>query len=147
MELKCRLCAMGDQQRDARGAVMTGIGEDDHLWCVPPSLWQTRVFEICQGLLGNSMESEDFKAAYLQALLRGPPVYARVPVEMESESGLAILRNGGIPVHRVRKAIYGLKRAGQDWMHHANEKLEKRGFKSLRTICDGSPSQFVRVVV
>ena len=66
---------------------------------------------------------------------------------MESESGLAILRNGGIPVHRVRKAIYGLKRAGQDWMHHANEKLEKRGFKSLRTICDGSPSQFVRVVV
>ena len=145
-ELECRLCAMGDQQRYANGAVVAGIGEDEHLWCVPPSLWQTRVFEICQGLLGNDMQSEDFKAAYLQAFLRGPPVYARIPIEMESESGFAILRSGGIPVHRVYKAIYGLKRAGQDWMFHANERLEKKGFVSLRSICDGSPSQFVRKV-
>ena len=34
MELKCRLCAMGDQQRDANGAVVAGIGEDELLCCV-----------------------------------------------------------------------------------------------------------------
>ena len=38
MELICRLCATGDQQRDASGVVVAGIGEDEHLWCVPPSL-------------------------------------------------------------------------------------------------------------
>ena len=67
-------------------------------------------------------------------------------MEMISERRFEILGNGGVPVHRLRKAIYGLKRAGQDWMFNANEELEKRGFRSFRSICDGSLSQFVRKV-
>ena len=126
--------------------IVVGIEEDEHLWCVPPSTWQTRVFEIVRGLLGNEVESEDFKAAFLQALLRGPPVFARIPDEFETEQGKAIRAKGGVPVHRVRQAIYGLKRAGQDWQYHASSKFEARGFQSLRHLCDGSPSQFVRPI-
>ena len=145
-ELKCRICGMGHQQRDSQGSIVAGIETDEHLWCMPPSTWQTRVFEVCQHLLGNELESEDFKAAFLQALLRGPPVYARVPIEFETEQGKEIISKGGVPVHRVRQAIYGLKRAGQDWQYHASSKFEARGFTSLRHLCDGSPSQFMRPV-
>ena len=144
-ELKCRICGMGHVQKDSSGKITTGIDLDETLWCVPPSTWQTRVFEVCQALLGNSLESDDFKAAFLQAMLRGPPTYARLPEQFETEDGLEIKRRGGIPVHHVRKAIYGLKRAGQDWTFHASQKFTARGWQSLRSLCDGSPSQFVRV--
>ena len=145
-ELKCRICGMGHVQKDSDGFITDGIDLDETLWCVPPSTWQTRVFRTCQALLGNEVESEDFKAAFLQAMLRGPPVYAKIPDEFETADGIEIKKKGGYPVHRVRKAIYGLKRAGQDWSHHASEKFTERKWKSLRELCDGSPSQFVRVV-
>jgi hypothetical protein len=96
---------------------------------------------VAVSLLGLKIEMEDFKGAYLTAVLQGPPVFAHVPVEARSEKEKKMLR----PVHRVRKAIYGMKRSGHDFDAHARDQLAKMGWKSLREL-DAEPSLYVREV-
>ena len=75
---------------------------------------------------------------------RGPPLYVRLPVEFETEAGRELLAKGGIPVHRVRKAAYGLPRAGADYWTGVDKDLQSFGWTSMRSRADGSPSQYYR---
>ena len=74
----------------------------------------------------------DVRHAYLQAVLRGPPVYIVLPrrVWPTSWSGMRA------PAVRLRKAIYGLKRSGFDWMQHATQVLERRGWRRIVDLAD-----------
>ena len=103
------------------------------------------MFRACEALKGHVIGSNDWKAAYLTAPLQGKrSVWARLPKELESEDGLRIIAEGGSPVHRVYKALYGLQRAGQDYAAHASGKLAEAGLISCRELIDQSPSQFFR---
>ena len=74
----------------------------------------------------------DVRHAYLQALLRGPPVYIVLPKRVWPQSWNGMYA----PALRLRKAIYGLKRSGFDWMDHATQVLEKRGWRRLEDFAD-----------
>ena len=74
----------------------------------------------------------DVRHAYLQALLRGPPVYIVLPKRVWPQSWSGMYA----PALRLRKAIYGLKRSGFDWMDHATQVLEKRGWRRLEDFAD-----------
>ena len=74
----------------------------------------------------------DVRHAYLQALLRGPPVYIVLPKRVWPQSWSGMYA----PALRLRKAIYGLKRSGCDWMDHATQVLEKRGWRRLEDFAD-----------
>ena len=74
----------------------------------------------------------DVRHAYLQALLRGPPVYIVLPKRVWPQSWSGMYA----PALRLRKAIYGLKRSGFDWMDHATQVLEKRGWRRLKDFAD-----------
>ena len=90
------------------------------------------------------MASNDWRSAYLTAKLGGEDVHCRLPIEIETEAGLEIKRKGGIPVHKVKKAVYGLQRAGQDYAAHASSELGSIGFRSARDLIQQSPSQYLR---
>ena len=110
----------------------------------PPTVCQTRVFQVCELAKGHTLTFEDLKGAYLQKDYRGPPLFVRLPFEFETGEGKAMLAKGGIPVRRVRKAAYGLPRAGADYWAGVDKDLQSFGWKSMRSLADGSPSQYYR---
>ena len=135
---------MGHNIIDAKGNKVTDHEPDEQLILQPPTVCQTRVFQVCELAKGHELTFEDLKGAYLQKDYRGPPLYVRLPVEFETEEGRALLAKGGIPVHRVRKAAYGLPRAGADYWSGVDKDLQSFGWKSMRVLADGSPSQYYR---
>ena len=90
------------------------------------------MFEDASALNGFETSIDDFRAAYLHEPYLGPPLFCTLPKEFEASVSLAD------PVHKVRKAIYGLRRAGNDYDFGARNKFERLGFEDLRKSCGHS---------
>ena len=121
MKLKARLVAGGNNVVDAAGLPFF----EEAMYGAPASL------EIIRFVVWWSCMSPDFvlwqsdvRHAYLQATLRGPPVYIILPPQVRP-SAWSQFR---LPVLRLRRAIYGLKRSGFDWMDHATKVLLHHGW-------------------
>jgi hypothetical protein len=80
----------------------------------------------------------DVLTAYLQAFLKGTATYIELPrklwpAEWFDSDGEPRYWH---PVLRLRKAIYGLRRSGFDWMKHADNVLQHHGWKPVHDYAD-----------
>ena len=112
---KGRIVFQGNRMRAASGEKISGA--PDHLYGKPVDLSLARTVMAAATLKGWGIEAGDIEGAYLNAELRGPPVYMTLPRDLWVAIGapkerLAKLRN---PCVRLKKALYGLPRSGFDW--------------------------------
>eukprot|EP00923_Selenidium_pygospionis_P036615 GHVN01064207.1.p1 GENE.GHVN01064207.1~~GHVN01064207.1.p1 ORF type:complete len:121 (-),score=4.03 GHVN01064207.1:424-786(-) len=78
--------------------------------------------------MGWPLESTDVDGAYLLASLNELIFITLPPMAMPSGDKQRFCR----PVYRLRRALYGLKRAGGDWRTHADEKLRQISFERIK---------------
>ena len=114
---------MGNDIRGAAGEKI--IGTTDALYGAPISLNTARYVLALALLNGWGVDAGDVDGAYLRAELGGAPVITRLHAELWAAAGadadkLASMRD---PCVRVKKAMYGLPRAGFDWFAYADELL------------------------
>lgn len=124
-KLKARLVARGDDVRTANG--QRAVEED--LFGSPISLCASGVIDVYAGLIGGVTEVADVDGAYLQAPLKGAPKYIELPVQMWPKGWDGKYQR---PVCRLHKALYGLQRAGFDWMEYASENLKTEKWTQLK---------------
>ena len=72
--------------------------------------------------------TSDVEQAYLQAPLRGKPKFLRLPRWLWPKAWKDDMKR---PVVRLIKALYGLARAGFDWMKFARDRLTSVGWKEI----------------
>ena len=132
---KARLVAGGNWLTDAAGH--QHYDADPH--GAPTSLEAIRlvVWWACMHPEHTLLQA-DMCHAYLQTKLKGPAVYVVLPKVIWpacwfDSSGGERLRN---PVLRLRKAMYGLRRSGFDWMQHAERILVHHGWIPVRDYVD-----------
>ena len=77
----------------------------------------------------HTVETRDVEQAYLQAEMRGPPVYIMLPEELWTEE----MCNMDCPVFPLHKALYGHKHSGVFWQEHCHEQATNAGFVPLST--------------
>ena len=124
---KARLCARGNWVQDADGGVLQ---DKSDFWTAIASLTGARLVAQHALIHGNPLQTVDLESAYLQAELTGKPHYIildgqmidALPPDWQQEVRAIINKrdcNGrpGIPVFPLRKALYGLRRSGYDWVH------------------------------
>jgi hypothetical protein len=121
MKLKCRMVAGGNNVVDTGGLPFF----DEAMYGAPASLEIIR-FVVWWSTMSPCfvLWQSDVRHAYLQASLKGPPVYLVLPTHVRPASW----SNMHLPVLRLRRAIYGLKRSGFDWMEHASRVLRHHGW-------------------
>ena len=126
---KGRLVFMGNNIRDVRGGRV--LGTTDGLYGQPISLSTARLVLAAATLRGWEVEVGDVKGAYLTADLGGPPVYLRLSARLWEAAGVQQAALSGVrdPCLRVRKAMYGLPRAGFDWFAHCDALLVAQGWE------------------
>jgi len=132
---KARLVAGGNWLTDAAG----NQHFDANLHGAPTSLEAIRlvIWWATMHPLHNLLQA-DMCHAYLQAKLKGPPVYVVLPKSVWPSSwfgpgGEELIRH---PTLRLRKAMYGLRRSGFDWMEHAERILTHHGWLAVRDYVD-----------
>ena len=140
-----RLVVVGSHQHDRDGVYTTGVYKDESLWTAPPSLVAVKAFVLAATLMGLTISVEDFKAAYLTAPLRGPPVYLILPAEVRElagryHEGWKTMKK---PCARARRAAYGQKRAGHDYEAFVDAEMMKAGWRSLREF-ESEPCLYLR---
>jgi len=128
-KVKARLVAGGNCLMNAFGK----LAAEEALYGAPASLETIRVVVWWSCMRPDFLLLQsDVRHAYLQAWLRGPPVYVVLPRRVWPDSW----SNMRAPAVRLRKAIYGLKRSGFDWMDHATQVLQRRGWRRLVDLAD-----------
>ena len=110
-----RIVFQGNRMHSASGELV--LGAPDHLYGKPVDLCLARTIMAAATLRGWGIDAGDIEGAYLNAELRGPPIYMRLPRNLwESikapRDKLASLKD---PCVRLKKALYGLPRSGFDW--------------------------------
>ncbi|KAA8491362.1 Copia protein [Porphyridium purpureum] len=88
-------------------------------YAAPSSLAALRLVLAWAAACNHAVMGMDMTSAYLQSDLRGDPVFICLPEEAPGA------RKG---VYRLRKALYGLPRAGADFVHETADKLRKAGW-------------------
>ena len=126
---KGRLVFMGNNLRGASGERV--LGTADGLYGAPINLATARMVVTTALLRDWAVEAADVDGAYLMADLKGPPVYLRLPKTLWEASGAdrTVLDATRGPCLRVRKAMYGLPRAGFDWFSHCDKALTDLGWQ------------------
>jgi hypothetical protein len=78
----------------------------------PATLEASRVSDIysCMGR-HNTVQTRDVEQAYLQADMKGSPVYIMLPQELWTDD----MWKMDCPVFRLEKALYGHKHSGNYW--------------------------------
>ena len=124
-----RDASMGNNIRDARGSRV--LGTTDGLYGQPISLSTARIVIVAATLRDWKVEVGDVDGAYLTADLGGPPVYLRLSPRLWEAAGVqpGVLSGVRDPCLRVRKAMYGLPRAGFDWFAHCDALLVAQGWE------------------
>ena len=125
---KGRLVYMGNNLRGAVGERV--VGTTDSLYGTPISLATARYVLAVALLRDWAPEAADVDGAYLMADLGGPPVYMRLTQALWSAAGacMGAVSAARDPCLRVRKAMYGLPRAGFDWFAHIDGVLVALGW-------------------
>ena len=75
----------------------------------------------------HTVETRDVEQAYLQAEMRGPPVYIMLPEELWTGKMWTM----DCPVFRLHKALYGHKHSGVFWQEHCHVQATNAGFVPL----------------
>ena len=125
---KGRLVYMGNHLQGADGTKV--LGTTDSLYGTPISLATARYVLAVALLRDWAPDAADVDGAYLMADLGGPPVYVRLSQALWSAAGacMGAVAAAKDPCLRVRKAMYGLPRAGFDWFAHIDQVLVKLGW-------------------
>ena len=128
---KGRFVALGDQLRNVFGDLVT----EEDLYTSPVGLPTMRVI-VAHGLTVPDGITVQFGIdnAHLKSELKGDPVYVSVPAKSRPS---LINRKYKNPAQRLRKSMYGLKRAGYDYEAFARGKLTEAGWVRI-TDADGS---------
>ena len=135
---KGRLVFMGNNIRSAAGYRVDDTTEGLH--GTPVGLALARMVLAVALLRDWAVQVGDVEGAYLCADLRGPPVYLRLTQALWGASGArrqAVAAKKD-PCVRVRKAMYGLPRAGFDWFSHCDQVLLGLGWqrhKGIDSVC------------
>ncbi|KAA8494877.1 Retrovirus-related Pol polyprotein from transposon TNT 1-94 [Porphyridium purpureum] len=114
-KIKARLVAGGDRITD-----MTGVPVSLTVpYEAPASLAALRIVLAWAQMNELEVGFVDITSAYLQAECSGGPVYVILPSEAGGKTGTA---------HHLRKAMYGLPRAGADFAREARSRLLRLGW-------------------
>ena len=130
---KGRIVLSGDKIKTATGdwAVFAELGN------VPSTMSACRallsVFAVTDDLI---LLQSDCVRAYVQATLKGPPTFIRLPKAWQPEAWSSFKD----PVCRLVKALYGHPHAGDFWHDRFQAELITLEFKTI----DGWPSVYVR---
>ena len=130
---KGRIVLSGDKIKTATGdwAVFAELGN------VPSTMSACRallsVFAVTEDLI---LLQSDCVRAYVQAVLKGPPTFIRLPKAWQPEAWSHFKD----PVCRLVKALYGHPHAGDFWHDRFQDELITLEFKTI----DGWPSVYVR---
>jgi hypothetical protein len=76
---------------------------------------------------GFDIQQSDAAQAYLQAELRGNPIWIAIPQDQWPASWQGMRR----PVCRLRVALYGHPDSGTDWEHHCDKSLKTVGIQNV----------------
>ena len=131
---KARLVAGGNWVTDGFGA----HHYERDLHGAPTSLEAIRlvVWWSCMHPLYTLVQA-DMSHAYLQARLKGPAVHVVLPRPFWPGSWTCDGQDCyKFPALRLRKAMYGLRRSGFDWMRHAEAILTAHGWVAIRDYVD-----------
>ena len=93
----------------------------------PATMEASRVADIYSCFEGCTMEGRDVEQAYLQAEMKGPPVYITLPQELWTPE-MYKMKN---PVVRLEKALYGHKHSGVFWQDFCKDQVLKAGFVNI----------------
>ena len=74
----------------------------------PATLEASRIADIYSCMPDHTMQGRDVEQAYLQADMKGPPVYIMLPKELWTPE----MHEMRCPVFRLEKALYGHKHGG-----------------------------------
>jgi hypothetical protein len=111
---KARVVAGGNQILDAQGKKASPDAEMGYV--LPPGLGGVRlVVAYGHSVKGGGVSMADVDAAYVQARLGGPTMWARSDPLLRPRG----LRGFYDPVVPLWGALYGIPRAGWDWDQHA----------------------------
>ena len=128
-KFKGRFAALGDQVKNIYGEPVT----EEDLYTSPIGLVTNR-FIIVHGLMSGIIMPFDIDNAYLKSDLKGPPTFISVPEKFRPSWINNKFRN---PAQRLRKSLYGMKRAGYDYEEFARGCLIKDGRERVTDV-DGS---------
>eukprot|EP00923_Selenidium_pygospionis_P049863 GHVN01085949.1.p2 GENE.GHVN01085949.1~~GHVN01085949.1.p2 ORF type:complete len:139 (+),score=6.52 GHVN01085949.1:554-970(+) len=117
-----RFVVLGNNVRDTYGKV-----ELDNPWTLPSSLNAVRMLIAVAATNNWRVDQCDVTSAYLQAPINEDEIYAKLP----DEAYVLGINKKGIKdlVHKIKKALYGLKRSGGDWRIHLEHELINNGFE------------------
>ena len=147
---KGRLVFLGSNIRDASGAAVFGAPDD--LYGKPTELATVRVVLAIAMLRGWSVDTGDVHGAYLNAELRGPATYVRLPSMLWAAAGVSEQARPHYkdPCIRLRRALYGLPRSGFDWLAKIDDllttKLGWRRMPGADSVC-AKPKDFLALYV
>lgn len=130
---KARLVAAGNRIWNFEGKSTL----DDNLTMFPVTLPAIRTAIAATLVNGGELEQCDLDNAYLHAQLEGPSTYITLPPQA-IPSEWKELKN---PVVQLKKALYGLPRAGHDWDKYAHNLLVQDGWTPLLEV---EPRIYVR---
>ncbi|MCP3995571.1 MAG: DDE-type integrase/transposase/recombinase, partial [bacterium] len=131
-DLKARLVALGNWVLGAHG---NPVVEEDNLVAHNLSLSAGRVLDLLGAAysLDGSIVIADIAQAYSQAELKGHPKWLNLPSRLLERITPVVPKSWPgwrmrCPVMRIRKAMYGLRRAGFDFSDHLHAQLAQQHF-------------------
>ena len=123
---KGRMVFQGNRVQAASGGYVFGAPDD--LYGKPVDLCMARTVVAAALLNDWGVDAGDVDGAYLNAPLRGPAVYMRLPPALWEALGVPCERLSGVrdPCVKLQKALYGLPRSGFDWYAAFHDMLTKQ---------------------
>ena len=127
----------GDPQRKFKGRVvfLGNCVRDEHwaqaifqdLGSSPATMEASKAIDAFGCFPGNLIQQADAEQAYVQAELKGPPLWISLPKYQWPKNWHSFSN----PVCLLKKALYGHPDSGTFWEQHCNEQLFQCGFKQV----------------
>jgi hypothetical protein len=126
---KARACANGAWIWDTYGYQTKAV--DDDMYNSPVNFRAFRTTMMMAHLRKWCTRQGDVAGAYLEAELKGPPVFIRLPQQLRPET--PAWKNTQDPFVKLVKALYGLQRSGFDWAAKLENALKELGYHKSQT--------------
>ena len=137
-EWKGRIVAMGNFVRDRNLRKV----QDGTTWAPTSSMAAMKYVVSRSVLQDQALESIDLSSAYLQAPIKEEEGEWYIILDTETEAALPedakkerkkLAHEGQLPIHRLRRSLYGRAASGTTWINHFMSSLREWGY---------SPSHF-----